>query len=43
MRQVNKNDAMGGGIVRTISRINSSEMDPGPLGIFATKPNAEAP
>ena len=34
---------MGGGTVRAIARIKSSEMIPGPLGIEETSPTASAP
>src|ERR1700674_3887228 len=34
---------MGGGTVRAIARIKSSEMTPGPLGIEDTSPMASAP
>jgi uncharacterized membrane protein len=37
------NVATGGGIAAAISLIVSSGIGPGPLGIFATRPIAEAP
>ena len=40
---VKRNVATVGGTVSAISRINDSEIGPGPLGIRETSPMAEAP
>jgi hypothetical protein len=40
---VSKKVATGGGIFCAMERINSSPMGPGPLGILATSPMADAP
>jgi hypothetical protein len=40
---VKRNVPTGGGTVLTILKINSSSITPGPLGIFPTNPNADAP
>jgi len=40
---VSKNVEMGGGTLPAISAINPSEITPGPLGMFETKPRATAP
>ena len=34
---------MEGGTILEIVKISSSEITPGPLGILATRPNADAP
>jgi hypothetical protein len=40
---VSKKVAMGGGISRDIKEMSSSDIMPGPLGIFPTNPMASAP
>jgi hypothetical protein len=40
---VSRNVATGGGTTAAISAIKPSSMTPGPLGILATRPNADAP
>jgi hypothetical protein len=40
---VKRNVATGGGMVLAICLIKSSAIGPGPLGILATRPIAEAP
>src|SRR5690242_19820382 len=42
-RDVRRKVAIGGGTEAAISVINSSLITPGPLGIFETRPSAEAP
>jgi hypothetical protein len=41
--QVSRKDETAGGIAHAISRIKSSLMTPGPLGMSETSPRAEAP
>lgn len=40
---VSRKEPIEGGMMAAISAMVGSEMTPGPLGIFATKPNASAP
>src|ERR1700676_341240 len=42
-REVRRNVPIAGGTVAAISAIRSSLMTPGPLGMFETKPSADAP
>src|ERR1700730_5529582 len=42
-REVSRNVPIAGGTVAAISAIRSSLMTPGPLGMFETKPSADAP
>jgi hypothetical protein len=41
--QVSMKEAMGGGMARAICNMRSSGIGPGPLGIRATRPRADAP
>mgnify|MGYP006898445721 CR=1 FL=1 len=43
VRLVSRNVATGGGVAAAICLISSSVIGPGPLGIAATRPIAEAP
>jgi len=43
VRLVSRNVATGGGVAAAICLISSSGMGPGPLGISATRPMADAP
>ena len=43
VRLVSRNVAIGGGVVAAICLMSSSGMGPGPLGMAATRPIAEAP
>lgn len=43
VRLVSRNVATGGGVAAAIRLMRSSGIGPGPLGIRATRPMAEAP